>query len=60
MIRCDEPMKRSKEKPVPYIGTPWRCTGQCATCICGLHKNDDGTWEHTPYKKEGRVTQCRL
>ena len=60
MVRCDKAMRRSKEKPVPYIGEPWRCTGQCKTCVCGLHQNDDGTWSHTPYRKDGRETECRL
>ena len=23
-------------------------------------RNDDGTWSHTPYRKDGRVVECRL
>lgn len=60
MIRCDKAMRRSKEKPVPYIGEPWKCNKQCKKCVCALHKNDDGTWSHTPYRKDGRVVEYRL
>lgn len=48
MIRCDEPMKRSKESAAErnQIANQWRCSGDCYRCICGLRKNPNGTWSH--------------
>lgn len=46
MIKCDEAMRRSKERCYKPAGDKWRCTGECRECHCGLHKKDDGTWEH--------------
>lgn len=50
-IRCDVPMKRSKEEASRWswdtYGIPqWKCTGNCESCICGLKKNWRGLWEH--------------
>lgn len=55
MIKCDEPMRRSKERAkVAYdIGADdWKCKGKCDSCICAMHKNEDGTWTHTKYEKK--------
>lgn len=50
-IRCDEAMKRSKEKASneswKIYGIPeWKCTGECANCICGMKQNSKFEWEH--------------
>ena len=39
--RCDEPMRRSKEKT-----HRWKCTGKCKTCICGITIDQEGNEEH--------------
>ena len=54
MIKCDEAMRRSKERcfvPVEvgeslYVKR-WKCNKDCENCHCALHKKNDGTWEHT-------------
>ena len=51
MIRCDEPMRRSKERAVNeswgVYGIPkWKCTGKCSQCICGLVMDSFGVWSH--------------
>lgn len=54
-VRCDEPMKRSKEKCLRRTETGmtyrWKCTGKCEECICCLIKQDDGTWLHVKKRK---------
>lgn len=32
-VRCDEPMKRSKERT-----KSWKCHGNCKNCMCGIIK----------------------
>ena len=49
MIRCDKAMKRSKERCKASLETMWKCTHECAHCICGLRKKEDGTWAHNTY-----------
>lgn len=44
--RCDEPMRRSKERCYTPSRRKWRCTEQCNNCVCCLEKRYDGTWEH--------------
>ena len=39
--RCDEPMRRSKEKT-----HRWKCTGKCKTCICCITIDQEGNEEH--------------
>ena len=51
MIRCDEPMRRSKERASRHAykqyGIPnWRCDKNCERCICGMTINLKGEWEH--------------
>ena len=46
MIKCDESMRRSKERCWTPNNRRWRCTGECKECHCALFKKDDGTWEH--------------
>lgn len=50
MIRCDEQMKKSKEKARSWTayGIPkWRCTKDCERCICGMRFDPvHGTWAH--------------
>lgn len=47
-IRCDTAMRRSKEKAGEGVRDirRFRCTGECKSCICGMIKRSDGTWEH--------------
>ncbi len=35
--RCDEAMRRSKEKCRTPSGYKWKCTGECKTCICCIY-----------------------
>lgn len=58
-IRCDKPMRRSKERAGRYGEQGdmrgFECTGRCYACICGMVKLQDGTWEHirmTSVKKQ--------
>lgn len=44
--RCDVPMRRSKERCRKPNGKPWRCTGECKSCICSIYKTDNGTEHH--------------
>lgn len=54
-VRCDEPMRRSKEKcdrltPMK-LRYRWKCTSKCEECVCGLIKQEDGTWVHVKKRK---------
>lgn len=40
--RCDEPMRRSKEKP----GSRWKCKGKCKECLCCIEMDFNGNEEH--------------
>lgn len=44
--RCDEPMRRSKEKLNTPYHRPWKCTGKCASCVCCIATLSDGTEQH--------------
>lgn len=47
MIRCDESMKRSKEKASIYRKQIWRCNKDCERCICGMtFDHSHGWWQH--------------
>lgn len=48
MIKCDEAMRRSKERCYLQEHVRWECKHDCEHCHCALHKNKDGTWEHKP------------
>ena len=50
MIKCDEPMRRSKEQCYIREGVKWTCDLRCDECHCALHKKPDGTWEHAPVR----------
>ena len=54
-IRCDEAMRRSKEraKEIAEFGIPkWRCRGDCSNCICGIVTRRDGTEHHNNLMSE--------
>ena len=56
-IRCDKPMRRSKERTigVDEIGIKkWRCTGDCWNCVCGLITKGDGTSHHVNLLRGGK------
>ena len=44
--RCDEPMKRSKEKCYTPFRMKWKCTGECRSCICCIVKDNYGGERH--------------
>ena len=44
--KCDEQMKRSKEKCNTANHTWWKCTKECSTCICGMYQTEEGDWHH--------------
>lgn len=54
MIRCDEAMKKSKEKCYFMTATGkvkrWRCNSICYHCICGLKQDSQGIWSHVVKK----------
>lgn len=50
-IRCDESMRRSKEKCFTPFNTKWRCDKDCTNCICALVKQYDGSWKHNRIKE---------
>ena len=54
-IRCDKPMRRSKESAGRSKWSDdirrFRCKGECNECICGMIKLKDGTWEHVQVRK---------
>lgn len=45
-IRCDVPMRKSKERCRRPSGKRWRCDKECRKCICCLIKSADGTERH--------------
>ena len=51
--RCDEAMRRSKEKGFRAPGIRWRCDGECKECICCIVKSDDGNERHFVAFKRG-------
>lgn len=44
--RCDEPMRRSKEKCITPFYRPWRCTEDCRNCFCCIQMDENGTESH--------------
>ena len=46
MIRCDIPMRRSKERCVTPRRTPWRCTLMCRDCPCAIIKEQNEEERH--------------
>lgn len=56
-IKCDQAMKRSKEKAGEKLyketGMPGlRCTEECERCTCGMRQNiHSGGWEHNTGEK---------
>lgn len=44
--KCDTAMRRSKEKCNTANHTWWKCTNDCATCICGMYQTEEGDWHH--------------
>ena len=58
-IRCDESMRRSKERCYTPFHTRWRCTGECKACICGLRKTQTGDWEHVTTSGNGGVMNSK-
>ena len=46
MYRCDEPMRKSKEKCFVSRRIRWRCDKDCLNCFCCLIKDPDGTEHH--------------
>ena len=51
--RCDQAMKRSKEKCNTPFFKKWKCNDDCRNCICCLMTMEDGTEEHfNPTRKD--------
>ena len=44
--RCDEPMRRRKEKLNTPFHRSWKCTNKCTECICCIVTLSDGTEQH--------------
>ena len=47
--RCDEAMRRSKEKCYTQYWERWKCTGECKECICCIVKDDHGGEKHISF-----------
>lgn len=45
-MRCDEAMRRSKERCQTKNKESWRCNKKCDSCHCAIFKRSDGTEEH--------------
>lgn len=49
-LRCDEPMRRSKERCQTRMGDgkvyPWQCSGECTTCFCCIVMDEQGNEKH--------------
>ena len=54
-VRCDKPMRKSKEKGYELRGdgtqTHWRCKGDCYNCHCGIIRGEDGTEHHVSFMR---------
>lgn len=55
--RCDESMKRSKEKCITPLYTRWKCNNDCKTCICCIYKINDGTEHHFDPNSRGTANE---
>ena len=44
--RCDEPMRRSKEKCITRLYKPWRCNEDCSNCFCCIQMDENGNESH--------------
>lgn len=55
-VRCDEAMKLKKEAVSRQYDMlhviKFKCTNDCENCICGLVKDQFGTWSHVANGKE--------
>jgi hypothetical protein len=48
-VRCDKAMRRSKERvrEIKGLSLPkWKCTKDCANCICGIIRDKSGNEHH--------------
>ena len=55
-VRCDVPMRRSKERTsgIDEFGiSGWKCTGRCTNCMCGIIMDKYGTERHVSFTREG-------
>ena len=53
-IRCDEAMRKSKERCYTPDHRRWKCTNECSNCICCLYKDRYGLEHHfNPMSKGG-------
>lgn len=50
--RCDEPMKRSKERCRKPNGERWECTGDCKNCICCIYMTQYFREHHVNFLKK--------
>lgn len=55
--RCDEPMRRSKEKCYTPRLRKWRCTEDCRNCICCIQKDENGTESHVNVASKARYIE---
>lgn len=44
--KCDQSMRRSKERCITPNLRRWKCTEDCKNCVCGMYQTQEGDWHH--------------
>ena len=50
--RCDEPMRRSKERCITPAYRKWKCSEDCRNCICCIQMDENGNEEKLKKKEQ--------
>lgn len=55
--RCDEPMRRSKERCITPAYRKWKCTEDCRNCICCIQMDEQGNEAHVNVASKTRYIE---
>ena len=55
--RCDEPMRRSKEKCNTPYHKRWKCNEDCKNCICCIQMDEQGNESHVNVASKARYIE---
>lgn len=55
--RCDEAMRRSKERCITPAYHKWKCTEDCRNCICCITMDDQGNEQHVNVASKTRYKE---